>query len=80
VLNEELAVAALAWREELRRNDGNDGLANPHVPLHAAALAVLELVPEMTLDQTRTFAQKACAWAAQAHHAWFWRGIPGSRY
>ena len=53
-----------AWREELRRNDGNHRLANPHVPLQ---VAVQELAPEMTLDQARTFAQKATAWAAQAH-------------
>jgi len=29
-----------AWREELRRHDGNHELANPHAPKHAAALAV----------------------------------------
>lgn len=69
-----------AWRDELRRNDGNHKLANPHVPLHAAAVAVKAMVPEMTLDQARAFAQKACAWAAQAHNAWFWRGIQGSPY
>jgi hypothetical protein len=71
-------AAALAWRttwrKELRRNDGNHKLANPHVPLHAAALAVKTLAPEMTLDQARTFAQKAVAWAAQAHNEWSWRG------
>ena len=61
-----------AWREELRRNDGNHKLANPHVPLDAAAEAVRELANEMTFDQARTFAQKACAWTAQAHNAWFW--------
>ncbi len=61
-----------AWREELRRNDGNHKLANPHAPLHAAAVAVQEFAPEMTLEQARTFAQKACAWAAQVHNAWFW--------
>ena len=61
-----------AWRDELRRHDGNHKLANPHVPLHAAALAVRQLAPEMTFEQARIFAQKACAWAAQAHNAWCW--------
>jgi hypothetical protein len=32
-----------AWRDELRRNDGNHKLANPHAPEHAAGLAVREL-------------------------------------
>ena len=61
-----------AWREELRRNDGNHKLANPHTPLNAAAEAVRELAPEMTFDQARTFAQRALAWVGQAHNAWFW--------
>ena len=33
------------YRLALRRHDGNDKLANPHAPLHAAALAVRELAP-----------------------------------
>ena len=41
------APAALAyrkaWREELRRHDGNYKLANPHVSLDAAGVAVQEL-------------------------------------
>jgi hypothetical protein len=61
-----------AWREELRRNDGNHKLANRHLPLDAAAVAVQELAPQMTFDQARTFAQKAGAWTAQVHNAWFW--------
>ena len=61
----------MAWREETGRHE-DPRLANPHVPLHAAVVAVQTLAPEMTLDQARTFAQKAVAWAAQAHHAWFW--------
>ncbi len=69
-------AAALAWRntwrEELRRNDGNHKLANPHIPLDAAAVAVQELASEMTFDQARTFAQKALAWVGQAHNAWLW--------
>lgn len=60
------------WRAELRRHDGDYKMANPHAPLHAAALAVQQLAPEMTVEQARTFAQKACAWTAQAHNAWFW--------
>jgi hypothetical protein len=63
-----------AWREELHRNGGDYKLANKHVPLDAAAVAVQELAAEMTLDQARTFAQRAAAWAAQAHNAWFWNG------
>ena len=74
------SLGARPGANELRRNDGNHKLANPHVPLHAAAVAVKAMVPEMTLDQARAFAQKACAWAAQAHNAWFWRGIQGSPY
>jgi hypothetical protein len=62
-----------AWREELRRNDGNHKLASAHIPLHAAAIAVHAMAPEMTLDQARTLAQKATAWAAQAHTDWFWK-------
>jgi len=61
-----------AWREELGRYDGNHKLANPHVPLAAVAAAVQKLASEMTFEQARTFAQKACAWTAQAHSAWFW--------
>jgi len=58
------------WREELRRHDGNHKLATPHAPLHAAALAVSELAPEMTYDQAWWFGRRAVAWAGQAHHAW----------
>ena len=58
------------WREELRRHNGNHKLANPHAPLHAAALAVRELTPGMTYDQAWWFGQNAVAWAGQAHHAW----------
>ena len=69
-------AAALAWRntwrEELRRNDGNHKLANPHVPLNAAAVVVQELASEMTFEEAKAFAQKACAWTAQVYNAWFW--------
>ena len=76
-------AAILAWRKaaiEERSRHADVRLANPHVPNHAAALAVKALAPEMTLDQARTFAQKAAALAAQAHNGWFWRGIPGTGY
>ena len=70
-------AAAVAYRKEvhveLQRNAGNRMLVNWHVPLHAAALAVKELAPEMDLEQARTFAQRACAWTAQAHNDWFWK-------
>jgi len=61
-----------AWREELRRNDGERKLINWHIPLDAAAEAVRKLTPEMTFDQARTFAQRALAGVGQAHNAWFW--------
>jgi hypothetical protein len=77
-------AAVLASRkakiEELRRHDGNHKLANPHVAKHAAACAVHELAPEMTYDEACGLAHKATAWAAQAHHEWFWRGIPNNGY
>jgi hypothetical protein len=50
-------------------------LDNPHVPLDAAALAVQELAPHMTPDEAKALAQRAVAWAGQAHNAWlFERG------
>jgi hypothetical protein len=55
-------------------------LANPHVAEHAAARAVHALTPEMTYAQAFHLADKATNWAAQAHHKWFWRGIPGRVY
>lgn len=58
------------WREELRRYDGNHKMANPHAPLHAAALAVSQLAPEMTYQEAWTFGHKAVAWAGQAHNVW----------
>ena len=75
--NEHLYSAAAiayrqAWRDELQRNDGNHKLANPHVPLDAAALAVQQLAPEMAFEEAGAFAQKACAWAAQNFNSWFW--------
>ena len=63
-------AAALAWRDAWRVEKLKDKLANPHVPLDAAAAAVQKLAPEMTFDQARTFAQKACAWVGQTHNAW----------
>ncbi len=60
-----------AWREELRRHKDHR-LANAHVALHAAALAVQKVMPELTLSQADTFAQRAVAWVGQAHNAWLW--------
>jgi hypothetical protein len=34
----------------------------------------------MIFAQAYLLAQKATNWAAQAHHKWFWRGIPGTGY
>lgn len=61
-----------AWREELGRNGGDHKLASKHIPLEAAGAAVQRLAPEMSFDQARAFAQKACAWAGQFHNVWFW--------
>src|SRR5208337_5405923 len=47
-----------------------DKLANPHVPLNAAAVAVQKLEPEMTFEEARTFAQRALAWTGQTHNDW----------
>jgi hypothetical protein len=44
-----------------------DKLANYHVPPNAAAVAVHQLAPEMTPEEAQAFAQKAVAWAGQAH-------------
>jgi hypothetical protein len=38
------------------------------------------LAPEMTFEQASALAHKATSWAAQAHHEWFWRGIPNNGY
>ena len=76
-------AAVLAWRKaaiEERSRHANIRHANPHVPDHAAALAVNALAPEMTFVQADLLAGKATSWAAQAHHKWFWRGIPGTVY
>jgi hypothetical protein len=40
------------------------------------AVSVHALAPEMTYAQAFLLADKATNWAAQAHHEWFWRGIP----
>ena len=63
-------AAALAWRNAWRGEKVKEKLANPHVPLDAAAVAVQELAPDMTFDQARTFAQKAVAWTGLAHNKW----------
>jgi hypothetical protein len=74
-------AAVLAWRKaaiEERSRHAELKLANPHVAAHAAARAVHALAPEMTYAQA--LADKATNWAAQAHHKWFWHGIPGTVY
>jgi len=76
-------AAVLAWRKaaiEERSRHADIRLANPHVSERAAARAVHALAPEMTFAQAYLLAQKATNWAAQAHHKWFWRGIPGTVY
>ena len=76
-------AAILAWRKaeiEERSRHVDVRLANPHVANYASALAVHALAPEMTFAQADLLAQKATNWAAQAHHRWFWRGIPNNGY
>ena len=76
-------AAVLAWRKaeiEERSRHADIKLANPHVAEHAAARAVHALAPEMTYAQAFLLAEKATNWAAQAHHKWFWRGIPDNGY
>jgi hypothetical protein len=76
-------AAVLAWRKaeiEERSRHADVKLANPHAAEHAAALAVHALAPELTFEQASLLADKATNWAAQAHHKWFWRGIPGTVY
>jgi hypothetical protein len=76
-------AAILTWRKaeiEERSRHADIKLANPHVAEHAAALAVHELAPAMTYAEAWWLAHKATSWAAQAHHKWFWRGIPGNGY
>ena len=76
-------AAVLAWRKaeiEERSRHADVKLSNPHVANRAAALAVKALAPEMTFAQADRLAQKATNWAAQAHHVWFWRGIPDNGY
>jgi hypothetical protein len=75
-------AAVLAWRKATieERSHANIKLSYPHVAEHAAARAVHELAPEMTYAQAYLLAEKATNWAAQAHHEWFWRGIPDNGY
>ena len=76
-------AAVLAWREaeiKERSRHADVRLSNPHVANHAAALAVHALAPEMTYDAASRIAHTATAWAAQAHHEWFWQGIPHNGY
>ena len=76
-------AAVLAWRlaernERLRLGDAK--LVRPQVAQQAAMLAVKALAPEMTDDAAWRLQQKATAWAAQAHHLWFWKIIPHNAY
>jgi hypothetical protein len=57
-----------AWREAAARHE-DIRLANPHLPNHAAALAVKALAPEMTYEEAWRLAHRADSPAAQAHSA-----------
>ena len=65
-------AAALAYRAAWRIERVKEKLADRHAPLHAAALAVKQAAPGMKLAEAAAFAQRAVAWAAQMHNAWFW--------
>jgi hypothetical protein len=39
-----------------------------------------KLARHLILEYAGLLAQQATYWAAQARHAWFWRGIPGTGY
>lgn len=67
-------AACLSWkqsrREELQRCDGDYKRVVWRVPLHAAALAVQELAPELSYQEAWNLGQHAVAWAGQAHGDW----------
>ena len=76
-------AAVLAWRlaernERLRLGDTK--LVRPQLAQQAAMNAVKALAPEMSDDGAWRLQQKAIAWAAQAHHRWFWMIIPHNAY
>jgi hypothetical protein len=69
-------AAAQAWRNAWREEAAHHKdlrLANPHLPNHAAALAVMTLAPEMTYEEAWRLAHRADSPAAQAHSAWMRR-------
>ena len=55
------------------------GVAMRERPAFRSAFAKHPL-KEMTFAQAYLLAQNATNWAAQAHHKWFWHGIPGAVY
>jgi hypothetical protein len=63
-------AAALAYRKAWRVERVKGMKANYHVPLDTAALAVQAIRPGWDYDRAWTFAQRAVAWAGQAHTAW----------
>jgi hypothetical protein len=68
-------AAALAWREELRRNDGNHKLTKSARSLGCRCSRGAEAGAR---DDARSGAglrtENRRLDGAQAHHAWFWRG------
>ncbi|MFZ1107715.1 MAG: hypothetical protein WAN43_05135 [Rhodomicrobium sp.] len=69
-------AAALAWRKAWREAAARHEdirLANPHLPNHAAALAVMTLAPEMRCEEAWRLEHRVDSPAAQAHSAWMRR-------
>ncbi len=66
-------AAVLAYRAAFAIERRNGMRANPHVPLRAARDAVMAVRPGIEADEAERLAQKACAWAAQAHRNGFWK-------
>ena len=76
-------AAVLTWRiaeRNKRLRLGNTKLVRPQVAQQAARLAVMALAPKMTEYEAWRLQHKATAWAARAHHRWFWNITPGKAY
>ena len=66
-------AAVLAYRKAYAIERKKGMRLNPHVPLKSATDAVMAVNQDIGPEEAERLAQKACAWAAQAHRDWFWR-------